>query len=141
MPYRQDQRHGKTNKTCPTYKFRQHRFSIRENRKGLVHKRMLTHRNFHPPPSRTQVPVAVEGLSSISLRKIAKYIHFIEETTNAKPSYVFLRKPFEIARVVRWSQGKSHYKYSLGKPKIIYTQRPKIYVSINASKSVKNNST
>lgn len=72
MPYRQDQRQGKDKQNMSNLQIRQHRFSIRENRKGLVHNRMLTHQNFHPPPSRTQVTVAVEGLSSISLRKIAK---------------------------------------------------------------------
>ena len=111
MPYSHDQRQGKCKQNMSNLQIRLHRFSIRETRNGSVHNRMLTHQNFHPPPSRTQVTVAVEGLSSISLRKIAKYIHFIEETTNAKPSYVFLRKPFEIARVVRWSQGKSAVSY------------------------------
>ena len=61
MPYRQDQRQRKDKQNMSNLQIRQHRFSIRENRKGLVHNRMLTHQNFHPPPSRTQVTVAVEG--------------------------------------------------------------------------------
>ena len=48
MPYRQDQRQGKDKQNMSNLQIRQHRFSIRENRKGSVHNRMLTIKIFIP---------------------------------------------------------------------------------------------